>query len=525
MIAATELAARRAREALLEQLTEFDNLPAMAGSVSQVVRLASSEENSVQSLASFLLNDVALTQKILRLSNTVVYRGTGGAVSTVSRAISVLGFETIKINALAMMLVEGMKGRKGQSVRTELGLALSASVVGREMGRRSHYKDAEEAAIAGLFKNIGRLLVAAYDHNLYTKIALLCETEKITPRQASVQVLGSSFETIADGLLRTWDIPKQIIYALAPLHASVLRPPKNRAEWMQQVATFSSCLAAALPTMTDPGYDEPSVALLERFGTALDVDASSLANLAAAVIAETGALAEEARPAFGDETEEDAIASSSESALADPEPALAPQPEPSPLAEFVIQSEPQQLPEQRYVSGKPVNARDRLTAGVATLSEAIASGRCPLNQVIQLALGTLYEGMGYRYATVCMRDVKSGLYKSRAALGSPPPDLAANFAFAAESKNDLFFLAMQNNADLLISDASNPKVTALLPAWHRAMFVETRSFIVLPLVVRGVPLGYFYADRIVEDREGATTEEGALLKMIKGQVVALMNSR
>ena len=519
---ATELAARRARETLLEKLTEFDGLPAMAGSVSQVVRLASSEENSVQSLASFLLNDVALTQKILRLSNTVVYRGTGGPVSTVSRAISVLGFETIKTNALAMLLVEGLKGRKGQSVRTELSLALSASVVGREMARRSHYKDAEEAAIAGLFKHIGRLLVAAYDHNLYAKIALAGETEKLTPRQASVQVLGSSFETIGDNLLRAWDIPKQIIYALAPLHATVLRPPKTRAEWMQQVATFSASLAAALPAMTDPGYDEPSIALLDRFGAALELDASSLADLAAAVIAETGALAEEARPAFGDEEDDDNSSSPpSEPSAARNEPLA----EASPLADFMIQADPLEAIETHYPSGKPINARDRLTAGVTTLSKAIASGRSPLNQIIQQALRTLYESMGYRYATVCMRDVNTGLYKSRVALGLAAPQLPANFAFAAEGKKDLFFLAMQNDADLLISDASNPKVIALLPAWHREMFSDTRSFIVLPLVVRGMPLGYFYADRIVEDREGASVEEGALLKMIKGQVVALMNSR
>lgn len=518
---ATELAARRAREALLVQLTEFDNLPAMAGSVSQVVRLASSEENSVQSLAAFLLNDVALTQKILRLSNTVVYRGTGGPVSTVSRAIAVLGFETIKTNALAMLLVEGLKGRKGKSVRTELGLALSASVVGREMAKRSHYKDAEEAAISSLFKNVGRLLVAAYDDNLYAKIALLCETEQITPRQASVQVLGGSFETIADNLLRAWDIPKQIIYALAPLHASVLRTPKNRAEWMQQVATFSASMAAALPTMTQPGYDAPSVTLLERFGVALELDASSLAALAAAVIAEIGALAEEARPAFGDTDEVVADAPSQEPASAD---AALPAEE-SPLADFIIPTEQEEVAEQRYTSGKPVNARDRLAAGIATLSEAIATGQCPLNQIIQIALKVLYESMGYRYATVCMREVNTGLYKSRVALGSAAPQLPANFAFAAEGRNDLFFLAMHNNADLLISDASSPKVTALLPAWHREMFAGTRSFIVLPLVVRGVPLGYFYADRIVEDREGVSPEEGTLLKMIKNQVVGLMKSR
>src|ERR1035437_7387107 len=96
-----------ARDQLLQKISEDTNLPALGSSVSRVVQLASSDDEAVRNLAYFVLSDVALTQKILRLSNTVFYRTVYGTqVTTVSKAIFLLGFDTVKTSALAMRLVE-----------------------------------------------------------------------------------------------------------------------------------------------------------------------------------------------------------------------------------------------------------------------------------------------------------------------------------------------------------------------------------------------------------------------------------
>jgi HD-like signal output (HDOD) protein len=508
---------RAARDRLLWQVTQGGDLPALGASVSEVVRMASAEDDSVRELASFLLNDVALTQKMLRLANTVSYRTAGGVpVTTITRAIFLLGFETVKTSALAMLLVDGMKGRKGQSLRNELSLALCASVFGRAMARRAPFKDAEEAAVAALFKNLGRVMVAAHDHTLYGRIAALAESGGLSQSQASARILGCSFDDLTEAALRAWNMPDSIIHALSPLPAGPLKPAKSRAEWMQQAAGFSASMAALLPRMTDPGKDADSRAVLARYGAALNLDAQGMAELVQAVSTEARALSLNADIAF----EEDDVAES------DPAPA-APQPAAvaDPLAEFLLADDSAAPSAERHPSGKPVQARELLMAGAQSMSEMIASGAGNINDLMFLALETLYAGMGFRYATVCLRDVQTGLYKSRLALGSATPRLQKHFAFAASGNKDLFFLAMQNNADLLISDASTMKIASLLPVWHRTMLPEARSFIILPLVVKGAPIGYFYADRAVTAPEGITPEETSLLRMIKSQVIARMAAR
>ena len=109
-------------------------------------------------LANLILADVALTQKILRLANTVTFRGTSNQVVTsISRAVQLLGLDTVKGCALAMILVDRMPGKHSRFVRKELMYALTASLISHKLAKQSCFPNAEEVAIAALFKNMGRL--------------------------------------------------------------------------------------------------------------------------------------------------------------------------------------------------------------------------------------------------------------------------------------------------------------------------------------------------------------------------------
>lgn len=121
-------AAAGSREAFLQKLERERDLPAMGSAVARVVQLASSDDQVIRDLTYFVLSDVALTQKILRLANSVKYRSvSGGQVTTVSRAIFLLGFETVKTTALTMLLVERLDDLKhSQAVSAELKRAVCA---------------------------------------------------------------------------------------------------------------------------------------------------------------------------------------------------------------------------------------------------------------------------------------------------------------------------------------------------------------------------------------------------------------
>jgi hypothetical protein len=180
---------------------------------------------------------------------------------------------------------------------------------------------------------------------------------------------------------------------------------------------------------------------------------------------------------------------------------------------------------QRYPSGKAYNASALLLAGVQEVIETIASDNYRLNDLIMLVLETYYKSLGFRFITLCLRDSKMDLFRARCSLGKNNLEYQKVFNFSAVPSTDLFHLALEKNVDLLISDASIPKIQKIIPQWHRDQFCGARSFMVLPLVANKKPIGLFYADRELESSEGITIEETKLIRTLKGQVLTVINSR
>jgi HD-like signal output (HDOD) protein len=501
---------RRVRAALLNKVCGDEDMFALGSSVARVVQMASSDDEGTHALAYYVLSDVALTQRILRLANTVKYRtASGTAVTTISRAISLLGFDNVKTTALAMLLVDALASSDhAWSVRLELEASLCASLVGREMARHSFYQGAEEASIGALFKNLGPLLVASHEHERYREIGALVASGKHKLGQAAQMILGCSYDALSEAVLGEWKIPDVIMRAQRPLPEGRLKVALNRGEWMRQVASFSLDVARLLAKAGDPHGTPAAQALLERYGHALNIDGTQLDELFDAVAQEmTGLLQSmnlEPVPRR-EESEGDGL----------PNVLL--------LATLGAGEEEQ----GSYPSGKPRNARELLLAGVQDVTQMRASGEHKVNDVVLAVLETLYTAMGFRFATVVLKDVRSGQYRARVSFGADKSATQAGFAFpalaaAGSASRDLFLLALANNADLMISDASSPKIRDLLPAWHRQLLPDAKSFIVLPLVVGQAQLGLFYADRTRTAPEGVPPDETSLIKALKGQVLAAL---
>jgi HD-like signal output (HDOD) protein len=504
---------RRVRAALLRKVCGDEDMFALGSAVARVVDMASSDDQGTQDLAHHVLADVALTQRILRLANTVRYRtASGTAVTTISRAISLLGFDNVKTTALALLLVDALAcSAHAQSVRMELETALCASLVGREMARHSAYQGAEEASIAALFKNLGPLLLASHEHERYREIGALVANGAHTQSQAARMIIGCSYDALAEAVLGEWKIPDAIARAQRPPADGVLKVALNRAEWLRQVAAFCFDVARLLGRTNDPAGTPEAQALLDRYGAALNVDAEQLEALFENVAEELAALLRSLdlqpvpRQARRDGKDQDGL--------------------PNVLMLATLGAGDPEA-QGKYPSGKPRNAGDLLLAGVQEVTQMRASGHHKPNEVILAVLETLYTALGFRFATVVLKDVRAGQYRARTAFGTDTVSSLDAFAFpaapAAGAARDIFRLSMENDADLVIADARSPKIRDLLPAWHRALLADAESFIVLPLVIGKLQLGLFYADRATTAPEGIAPDETALIKALKAQVLAAL---
>jgi HD-like signal output (HDOD) protein len=527
-------AAERNRAYLLQKLGSAEKLPALGSAVTKVVAIASSDDEALQALTTLVLSDVALTQKILRLSNTISYRTTADRpITTVTGAIFMLGFDAVKSSALAVLLVEHLTNKQqATAVRHELAQAMCASVFGKQVAQACKLPSSEEAGIAALFKNLGPLLVASHAHELYLELRGQCATGNTTIQEAAKRVIGCSLDSLARTLMQDWGMHNTLIHAVFP--TKVMHPhrePQTLPDKIAAVAAFSAEAASLLVGPDAVGSQVAASKLMVRYGVMLNLKKQQLDQLISAAMIETNTLlknvgltvntppAEAALAELPGDFDNGGAATAAASASSVNANAI--------LAEFQLSPElsEDEMVLARYPSGKPLNAQSMLLAGVQDISQQFSSGRSKLNDMLLQVLETMYQGLGFRFATICMKDIKSGEYRARMAIGHNSGIRQAAFIVNGKGSTDLFQLALANNADLLISDATVPKIASLLPAWHKDQFHDTRSFVVLPLVVRGTSFGLIYGDRALPAPEGISTEETALIKTLKSLVLTAVMPR
>ncbi len=504
------------KDQLIDMIRNDPNLPSFGSSISSIVQISSSADGSTAQLTNLILSDVSLSQKILSLSNSLAFRPPSAqAVTNITKAIQILGLDTVKSCALAMMLVDGMPKKDAENVRHELSVSLSASLVGRSLAKRSSFPNAEEVAIAALFKNMGCLLVAIYDDKLYKRTMALVDEGKHSKAQASLQTMGCSFDELTEIAMREWLIPDSIIEAMDFLSVNTLKAPKNRQEWMRQVVEFSETAALIVLQEEDDIDDSASEILLNRFGTVLNLDQAQLDELVTSVTVEVCELSNNTQL-------KQQLLDKKVHANSDNKSVI----EANNIKENLLDSSPiDSQGADTHPSGKPYASLRLLTTGIKHLIKMVASKKYKINELILQILKTLHSGLGFNFITICLKDIKTNQYQARSSFGKNNIAIQQKFIFTSASSNDLFSLTIKKNVDVAISDSSDPKMRAMLPHWHLELRPRAKSFIILPLVIKGQPIGLIYADRQPEALEGISSDEMKLIKTLKDMAIATLSNR
>ncbi|MDO9221471.1 MAG: HDOD domain-containing protein, partial [Thiobacillus sp.] len=92
---------------LLRRMQTESDFPALSEAIGAINRIASSDREGVNELSNNILRDFALTNKLLKLANVAFYNQVGGGtISTISRAVVILGFDAVRSIALSLILFD-----------------------------------------------------------------------------------------------------------------------------------------------------------------------------------------------------------------------------------------------------------------------------------------------------------------------------------------------------------------------------------------------------------------------------------
>lgn len=527
---------------LLRRMRLKSDFPALSEAIVSINSIASSDKESVNKLSNNILKDFALTNKLLKLVNAALYNHIGGgSISTVSRAVVILGFDAVRSISLSLMMFENMQNKgHAQQLKEEFVKVLYAGMLAREMAPKALLKDAEEAFICSMFHNLGQLLSMFYFPEESEEIQKLIQTKDFSLEKASTQVLGLSFEELGIGIAKSWGFPDQLVLSMKKLPNDKVKKGFNNSDKLRVLSGFSNELCDIILCTPDDERAKAMSKLTARFGDSLPVSESQLAklleksmqdiaqfasvvnvNLKQSSFAQSaskwaGMAEAPAITAAAPQAGREQVAGEMPAEMSDTQTAL---------AATVLHEKPSTLDFDAALAvdgAKPqrstMDIQAILTSGLQDISNSLIDDKVTVNDILRMILETMYTSMGFDHVIFCIKDGRRNAMCGKFGFGDGVQEQLKMIEFSMVEQPDVFHVALKNNADILITDVDDPKIATRIPKWYREG-ISAKSFVLFPITIKGKPVGLIYADHHNANGIKIPEKELSLLKSLRNQAV------
>jgi HD-like signal output (HDOD) protein len=244
-----------ARVEMNRRLAGASALPSVPRLYLQLTDLLESEDGTADDAAAIVERDIAMTAKVLQLSNSA-YFGRRNPVTSVRDAVAYLGLEALRALAL--------------SAETFRQFPVSAPIPGfdlEEFERHStrvaqlarqlceHKAAGDESFAAGLLHDVGLLVIAAQDRDELEQAIAASLNEGRPLHEVERDRHGVTHAEVGAHLLALWGLPHGVTEAVAHHHER----PAPDASFDTVLATYiAACLITELESSTRPEGPRPS---------------------------------------------------------------------------------------------------------------------------------------------------------------------------------------------------------------------------------------------------------------------------
>ena len=227
-----------------EIINKVKNLPPISQAALRLVNLLEQASISNDEIVTVIKCDNVLTAKLLRACNSP-YFGLDEPVSSVDQAVLMLGHQqilhivlTLAFGSAMVVPLPGCAVEANELWRHSLLTATAAEIVAAEAYTMN--VDTPVAFTVGLLHDIGKLAMSqAITPEIQQEIRQLIEQKGCSRAEAEKQVLGADHGEIGACLLKSWNLPDDIIEAVANHHNPVCEPRPR----LSVITHLANCLA------------------------------------------------------------------------------------------------------------------------------------------------------------------------------------------------------------------------------------------------------------------------------------------
>ncbi len=261
------------------ELLRVEEMPIFSNTAQNIYASLDDSNKGAMDLASVILQDPNLTAKLLKIGNSPYYNPSRQKMSTVSRAIVILGVEVIRELTLACSFFESILSTTNKErANQEIALAIHSAVQAKELALLLGDQSPEEVFIAALLHNVGHIAFWCSSNKQTLKIHELMAKSGLPSREAEKKLLGFTLQDLDKKLSKSWHFSGLIAEAISQPESTDVRIRSVlmgnricqaiRSGWDSE--NMASCLAE-LGKMTGEGADKIASRIKRNTEKAADI--------------------------------------------------------------------------------------------------------------------------------------------------------------------------------------------------------------------------------------------------------------
>ncbi len=276
-------------ETFLRRLKEKNDLPAFVKNVESITGVIHDPKARVQLLNNAIQGDVALAAKILRIANSAIHAAAGRTVETCYQAIMLLGFGRMKDIAVGAAVFEHLNNRS-----VALKELMATSVITANQSVKlcvpAGVTQVETAYLCGIFRNLGELVVACYKPREYEAFRAAQANAGDGEAPTDVGTFGFKFDDLGRAIAEMWGLPVSITEALNR-PPTLTGSPTDRTARIAALTQLSADTTTAIYRTTRTQQSAKLKTAILQYGHGLGVSESDALEAArGAFVASAGAL-------------------------------------------------------------------------------------------------------------------------------------------------------------------------------------------------------------------------------------------
>ncbi|OGQ98536.1 MAG: hypothetical protein A2521_13590 [Deltaproteobacteria bacterium RIFOXYD12_FULL_57_12] len=187
---------------------KIQDLPTLPTVAHQINIGTKQESLTAKGLGQIVSKDPSLTAKLLKLANSAYY-GLIKQVNTVDRAITLLGFNTVRNLALTVS-ISGFFAKGAEAVIDMKGLwhhSLGCAVAAKTLLVKENPALAEEAFLCGIIHDIGTLAILSISTAEMVGTLRIMKEKGLTQSEAEKAHIGFTHQFVGGLLAGKWNFP------------------------------------------------------------------------------------------------------------------------------------------------------------------------------------------------------------------------------------------------------------------------------------------------------------------------------